>query len=130
MTNDTIFHKIVRGDIPTTKVYEDENFLAFLDIMPVALGHTLLIPKKHYTWIQDMPDQEYADFFLKAKEMIKKIKLGLSCDYVQMSVIGDEVPYVHIHLIPRFKNDGIKEMERKKYEVEQAEEFAGKIKSA
>lgn len=130
MEQETVFHKIVNGDIPATKVYEDDECLAFLDIAPVALGHTLVIPKKHYTWVQDMPNDEYTALFLKAKEVLNMIKSGLGCDYVQMSVIGDEVPYVHVHLIPRFRNDDVQEMKRTQYAEGQAQDYADKIKNA
>lgn len=101
MQNDTVFGKIIRGEIPATKVYEDEHFLAFLDISPVTKGHTLLIPKEQYTWIHDAPNEVIASIFVKAKELIDAMRKGIPCDYVQLAVVGNEVPHFHIHLIPR-----------------------------
>lgn len=100
-----IFCKIVAGDIPSHKVYEDDKVLAFLDIHPVSPGHTLLIPKEHYRWIQDMPDDLLKYSFIKVKELILKLKEKLGVDYVQLSVVGEEVPHVHIWLVPRFDKD-------------------------
>jgi histidine triad (HIT) family protein len=85
--NDTVFGKIIRGEIPATKVYEDEEFLAFLDITPVTKGHTLLIPKEQYTWIHDAPDEVIAKIFVTAKKIIEAQRASLSCDYIQVGVI-------------------------------------------
>ncbi|NCS99693.1 HIT family protein [Candidatus Parcubacteria bacterium] len=124
----TIFEKIIDGEIPCTKVYEDEKLLAFLDINPVYYGHTLIIPKEKYVWMQDAPDNLISDIFIKTKELMKSIKKGLSCDYVQVSVVGDEVPHFHIHLIPRYH--GRKNTGRINYKSsEQMNEYAEKIKS-
>ncbi len=102
MQNDTIFGKIIRREIPATIVYEDDQFLAFLDISPVAKGHTLLVPKAHYAWIHEAPDDLIAQLFIKAKKIIKAMRKGLPCDYVQIGVVGNEVPHIHVHLIPRY----------------------------
>ncbi|MCC6199039.1 HIT family protein [Candidatus Nomurabacteria bacterium] len=107
MQNDTVFGKIIRGEIPATKVYEDDRFLAFLDINPVAKGHTLLIPKEQYAWIHEAPDEIIADIFVKANHLIRAMRKGLSCDFVQVSVVGNEVPHFHIHLIPRFLTEEV-----------------------
>lgn len=129
MEEKNIFQKIIDGEIPATKVYEDDKFLAFLDIMPVFYGHTLLIPKDHYEWMQDAPDELISKIFIKTKELMKAIKKGLGCDFVQIGIVGDEVPHFHIHLIPR--HHGVKDAGRKKYEnTEQMKEFAKKIKEA
>lgn len=101
MENNTVFGAIIHGEIPAIKVYEDDSFLAFLDINPVTKGHTLLIPKTQYTWIHEVPDDTIAAIFVKAKELIVAMRKGLPCDYVQVSVVGNEVPHFHIHLIPR-----------------------------
>ena len=110
--NDTIFGKIIRKEIPATIVYEDEQFLAFLDINPVAKGHTLLIPKARYTWIYDAPDEVVGEIFVKAKEIINAMRKGLPCDYVQVGVVGNEVPHFHIHLIPRQLNEVVVQTNR------------------
>ncbi len=96
----TIFSKIVSGEIPVYKVAEDDNFLAFLDINPLAKGHTLVIPKKETDYIFDIEDQEYMQLFLFAKKIAKSIKKVIQCEKVGIAVIGLEVAHAHIHLIP------------------------------
>ncbi len=131
--NDTVFGKIIRGEIPATKVYEDEQFLAFLDISPVAKGHTLLIPKEHYAWIHEAPDELVAALFVKAKTLINAMRAGLPCDYVQIGVVGNEVPHLHVHLIPRFLSETVVQTTRPHtpYDsTEEAQSYADKIVSA
>lgn len=130
--NDTIFGKIIRGEIPATKVYEDDKFLAFLDIDPVTKGHTLLIPKEKYTWIHDVPNDLLAYSFVKAKEIILAMKKGIPCDYVQVGVVGKDVPHFHIHLIPRSFSEEVLQTSRPHTRYSNQEEatlFAEKIKS-
>lgn len=131
--SDTIFNKIIHKEVPATIVYEDEQFLAFLDISPVAKGHTLLIPKKSYRWIHDAPDELVGTIFVKAKEVILAMQSGLGCDYVQLVVIGSEVPHFHIHLIPRYLSEPVKISSRPEmpYESEaESTEYAEKIKNS
>ncbi len=131
--NDTIFGKIIRGEIPATRVYEDEQFLAFMDINPVNKGHTLLIPKEHYTWIHDVPSPLVGEIFIKAKEIIEAMRKGLGCDYVQVGVVGNEVPHFHIHLIPRKLTDPVGITTRPYVPYENPEEltiYASKIATA
>jgi len=104
---DCIFCKIIAGEIPAAKIYEDEKCLAFLDISPVTNGHALLIPKEHYQSIGDTPDELVAYLFVKVKELMPKIKKAMQADYVVLSVAGTEVPHLHIHIIPRNHNDGL-----------------------
>lgn len=130
MQNNTIFGKIIRGEIPATKVYEDEQFLAFLDINPVAKGHTLLLPKQHYIWMQDLPDALIGDIFIKSKELIVAIKNATGCDLVEVVVEGKDVPHFHIHLIPGFLEHKNATWEHVSYEEGEALSFAEKIKSA
>lgn len=96
----TIFSKIINGEISAYKVAEDENFLAFLDINPLAEGHTLVIPKKEVDYIFDMEDDNYAQFFIFAKKVAKAIKEVVPCTKVGVAVIGLEVRHAHIHLVP------------------------------
>lgn len=96
-----IFCKIARSEIPSQKVYEDEQSLAFLDIHPKAPGHTLLIPKAHYQWFDELPDDLSDHLFRVAKQLAKKQKESSDTDYVHLSIVGKDVPHVHIHLIPR-----------------------------
>lgn len=96
----SIFTKIVQGEIPAYKVAEDENFLAFLDIFPVAKGHTLVIPKKEVDYLFDLDDNTYSGLHLFAKKVAAGIKKAIPCEKVGVLVLGLEVPHAHIHLIP------------------------------
>ena len=127
MSEKTIFKKIIDGEVPCTKVYEDDAHLAFLDIGPVMEGHTLVIPKNEYEWIQDMPDDEYSELMLVCKKLITPIKQALGCDYVQMSIVGKDVPHVHVHLIPRFLGDNLPSFEPSPYPKGRAEELQSKL---
>ena len=101
---DCIFCKIVAGELPSYKVYEDEDFLAFLDIRPLNPGHTLIIPKKHYRWIWDIED--IFGYFEVVKKIANAIKKAFATDYVVSLVFGEEISHAHSWLIPRFKSDG------------------------
>jgi histidine triad (HIT) family protein len=96
----TIFTKIVKGDIPSYKIAEDDKFYAFLDINPLVKGHTLVIPKKEIDYIFDIEDGLYEDFFLFAKKVATGLKKVIPCEKVGVVVIGLEVLHAHIHLIP------------------------------
>ena len=95
-----IFSKIAAGEIPSYKCAEDENFYAFLDINPVAKGHTLVIPRREIDYIFDMEDDELAAFQLFAKKVALALKRVFPCRKVAQIVLGLEVPHAHIHLIP------------------------------
>lgn len=96
-----IFCKIIKGEIPSYKIYEDDKCLAFLDINPVTPGHTLLIPKAHHQMMTDTPDELISYLYVKAKELMVSLKDKLEADFVVLSVVGLDVPHFHIHLIPR-----------------------------
>ncbi len=96
----TIFSKIAQGEIPSYKVAEDENYFAFLDINPLAKGHTLVIPKREEDYIFDLSDDELAGMVKFAKRVAAKQKEVFGCKKVAMIVLGLEVPHAHIHLIP------------------------------
>tara|TARA_Y100000746_G_scaffold75211_2_gene63174 strand:- start:239 stop:637 length:399 start_codon:yes stop_codon:yes gene_type:complete len=96
----TIFSKIIDGKIPCYKVAENKDFLAFLDINPNALGHTLCIPKKEVDDILELDQETYQNLMLFSRKVALSIKNVLSCKKVSISVIGLEVPHVHVHLIP------------------------------
>jgi len=96
----SIFTKIVQGEIPAYKVAEDENFLAFLDIFPVAKGHILVIPKKEVDYLFDLDDNTYSELHLFAKKVAAGLKKAIPCEKVGVLVLGLEVPHAHIHLIP------------------------------
>ena len=99
-----IFCKIVSKEIPCDKIYEDKDFLAFLDIKPLNPGHILVIPKKHYRWIWDVAN--FGDYFEFAKKVERGIEKALKPERVVIWVAGEEVQHAHIHLVPRFKGDG------------------------
>ena len=94
----TIFTRIVRGEIPSYKVAEDERFFAFLDINPLTKGHTLVVPKQETDYLFDLDDRTLADMIVFAKRIARKLKI--ECKRVAVVVLGLEVPHAHIHLIP------------------------------
>jgi len=96
----TIFTKIVKGEIPSYKVAENDRFYAFLDINPVAKGHTLVIPKEETDYIFDMESKDLSALFAFSQVVAKAIKAAIPCKRVGVAVLGLEVPHAHIHLIP------------------------------
>jgi len=102
---DCIFCKIISGDIPSYKVYEDKDFLAFLDINPLNPGHTLVIPKKHYRWVLDVA--QFKNYWQAAGLVAQKLKQNLKAESINFVTLGYEVEHAHIHVIPRFKNDDL-----------------------
>ncbi len=101
----TLFTKIINGDIPCHKVDENEEFLAFLDIMPVKEGHVLVVPKVEVDYLFDLDDELLSRMMVFCKKVSKKIKKAFPCNRVGVTVIGLEVPHAHIHLIPIDKLD-------------------------
>lgn len=96
----SVFSKIITGELPSYKVAEDDNFIAFLDINPNAKGHTLVVPKKEENKIFDLPKDEYKDLMDFSYRVAKSLEKTVACKRIGMSVIGLEVPHVHVHLIP------------------------------
>ncbi len=101
----TIFTKIVNGEIPSYKIYEDEKFYAFLDINPLSKGHTLVIPKKEVDYIFDIDDSLLSELIVVSKMIAQAIEKAITCNRIGLMVIGLEVPHAHIHLIP-IHNEG------------------------
>jgi histidine triad (HIT) family protein len=99
-----IFCDIVNGKIPSNKIYEDDDFIAFLDIRPLNLGHCLVIPKKHHRWVWDVPD--VGKYFEVARKVARALKNIFQIKQVKSVVLGDEVPHAHVWLIPAFEGDG------------------------
>lgn len=97
---DSIFTKIIKGEIPCHKIEENEHFIAFLDIMPLKKGHTLVVPKVQVDYIFDLENQTLGDLMIFAKKVAKKIEATISCERMGVAVIGLEVPHAHVHLIP------------------------------
>jgi len=125
-----IFCKIVKKEIPCNLVYEDKNFLVFLDIKPINHGHLLVIPKKHVVWMQEADDKIIGNIYKLAKKMMLALKQSLKCDYVQLSVVGNEVPHFHIHLIPRYYDDNFRNFPTKEYLKKEDTKILNKIKNA
>ena len=120
----SIFTKIVNGEIPAYKVAEDENYFAFLDIFPVAKGHTLVIPKKEVDYLFDLEDELYAGLQLFAKKVAVGLKKAIPCEKVGVLVLGLEVPHAHIHLVP-MQNEGdlLNFSDKKKFTPEEFQEI-------
>lgn len=106
-----LFCKIIAGEIPSTKVYEDDNVLAFLDIHPVNIGHTLVIPKAHHTNLYETPDEDLARMIAVVKKLSIAIKKALNADGINIEMNNDPVAgqiifHAHLHIVPRFSGDG------------------------
>ncbi|MBR9691863.1 HIT family protein [Candidatus Woesearchaeota archaeon] len=131
---DCIFCKIIKGEIPCAKVYEDENVFAFLDIAPVSKGHTLVIPKEHGENLLDISDKALADTAKAAKKIAKAIVKATKADGFNFSqnngtAAGQGVMHFHFHIIPRFKEDRLKPWPHGKYEQGEDKDIAEKISS-
>lgn len=98
--NESIFTKIIKGEIPCHKIYEDADVLAFLDIHPVQPGHTLVIPKQQIEFVWDVDDELYAKVMLVSKKVAVRLKQVINTKYVGSQVVGVDVPHAHVHLIP------------------------------
>jgi len=96
----SIFTKIIDSEIPSYKIAENDKFLAFLDVMPLSLGHTLVVPKQEIDYLYDLPDELLGELFIFSKKVAKKLEKAIDCQRIGVSVIGLEVPHAHVHLIP------------------------------
>lgn len=119
----TIFTKIIKGEIPSYKIAENEHFYAFLDIFPLVQGHTLVVPKVEVDKFFDTPDSYLAEWLLFAKPIAKALEAAFPCNRVGISVVGLEVPHAHMHLIPINSMDDMN-FSRSKLKLS-PEEFAG-----
>lgn len=100
MMEDSLFTKIIKGEVPCEKVYEDDTTLAFLDIYPVQPGHVLVVPKKQVEFLWDLGDSDYQALLATVKKVAKHLRSVLGTKYVGAQVVGDQVPHTHVHLIP------------------------------
>ena len=125
----SIFTKIVSGEIPSYKLAEDNNYLAFLDINPNAKGHTLVIPKKESNKLFDLDQKEYLDLMSFSYRVAKAIEKTVPCKRIGMSVIGLEVPHVHVHLIPINTMSNMRFVEKEKLTSNEFESLAKDISS-
>ena len=96
----SIFSRIISGELPSYKVYEDDYFFAFFDIRPMVMGHTLVIPKKEVDYIFDLESEEYIGLMLVAQKVAKALKKVVPCTRIGVAVVGLEVPHTHVHLMP------------------------------
>lgn len=103
----SIFSKIISREIPAEIVAEDDRFIAFLDIMPMTMGHTLVVPKKEVDYLFDMDDRLLSDMILFAKKVAKGVRAAIPCKRIGVSVIGLEVPHAHVHLVPMNSADDV-----------------------
>lgn len=126
----SIFSKIAAGEIPSYKVAENEKFYAFLDINPLAKGHTLVIPRQETDYIFDLSDGDLAEMVVFAKKVAVAIKQAFPCIKVGMAVLGLEVPHAHIHLVPmQSEKDMLFSNPKLKLSEEEFKEIAAKISS-
>ncbi len=123
----SIFTKIVNGEIPCYKIAEDDNFLAFLDVNPNAIGHTLCIPKQEINKIFDLDDALYIGLMQFSKKIAIALEKAVPCKRIGMSVIGLEVPHAHVHLIPLNEMDEMRFQNKVSLSKEEFETLAKKI---
>ena len=102
MMPDSIFTKIIKGEIPCYKIAEDDRFIAFLDVFPIKKGHTLVVPKAQIDYLFDLDDSLLSDLMLFAKKVAQKMERAIPCERRGVAVIGLEVPHAHIHLVPLY----------------------------
>ncbi len=124
--NDCIFCKIVKGELPSYKLFEDELFFGFLDIFPRTRGHALVIPKNHHRWVYDVP--EFEEYWNSVNKLTKALQKALNPYFVSYVTHGLEVPHAHIHVLPRYEDETMFVPDTKKFSQEQMEETAQKIK--
>ena len=131
---DCLFCKIIKGDIPATKVYEDEHCLAFLDINPINKGHTLVIPKEHCKDIYDVPEETLTAVSLVTKKVAIAVKKATGCNGINIGMnnepaAGQVIFHMHFHVMPRFENDGHEHWKGTPYDKDATREDVGnKIK--
>ncbi|MDA3815754.1 MAG: HIT family protein [Prolixibacteraceae bacterium] len=127
----TIFSKIVNGEIPSYKIAEDENFFAFLDINPLAKGHTLVIPKTEVDYIFDLDEETYMGLQAFARKIAIALNKAIPCKKVGVAVLGLEVPHTHIHLVPMQSEQDINFANpKKKFSPEELEAIKNQIAKA
>lgn len=129
---DCIFCKIVKGELPCYKIYENENFVAFLDVFPFCKGHTLVIPKKHYQWVWEV--EKGGKYFEICQKIAKHFQIVSRNNLVTSIILGEEVPHAHIHLLPNLdgkvlrKTVNIALLKREKVDDSEAKELVKKLR--
>ncbi|MEY4723063.1 MAG: hypothetical protein RLZZ324_576 [Candidatus Parcubacteria bacterium] len=130
--SDCLFCKIVSGQIPSLKVYEDADVFAFLDIAPVNAGHTLVVPKAHHVSLEEMPVEDAARLFAAVRRLAPGIRAAVGAPAFNIGVntgkeAGQIVMHAHVHVMPRFADDGLTHWPKKHFTEEEMRGFAGKI---
>lgn len=125
----TIFSRIVAGEIPAHKIAETNDFLAFLDVMPTTMGHTLVIPKKEVDYLFNLDDELYMGLMAFAKKVAPAIEKAVPCKRIGVAVIGLEVPHAHVHLIPLNSMEDMNFNQKIKPTHDELAQMAAKIKS-
>ncbi|MDD5341292.1 MAG: HIT family protein [Patescibacteria group bacterium] len=130
---DCLFCQIIAGEIPATKVYEDDKILAILDIHPVNPGHALVMPKKHFVNLLDADEETLAAMILATQKIAKAVLAGLGYDAFNLELnngrlAGQIVPHLHWHIVPRTAEDGLQHWPGKSYKAKEAEEVSQKIR--
>ncbi|MBU0618799.1 HIT domain-containing protein [Patescibacteria group bacterium] len=130
--SDCIFCKIVAGEIPSFKIYENQDYLAFLDIFPFSWGHTLVIPKKHYPWVWEV--KNIGEYFQVCQKIAQHYQKTLNQKLVISHVYGEDIPHAHIHLIPNVKNymgklnERLGDLRQSQLQPEQAKKILEKLR--
>ncbi len=130
--DDCLFCKIIKREIPSQMVYEDDKVFCFLDINPIHPGHTLVVPKNHSTQLLEMDNRDIAAVFTAAKKVAAAVVTGVQADGFNLGMnneraAGQAVWHAHVHIIPRFSNDGLRHWPGRKYRQGQAEEVKDRI---
>ena len=128
-----LFCKIIKGEIPTNKIYEDDKVFAFLDVKPVNPGHTLVIPKKHVANIEEIEEEDLKALIVAVKKIGLRLKEKLPCpayNIIQNNgpVAGQEIMHLHFHIVPRFEGDGLKHFPHQEYGLGEAENIRERVK--
>ena len=125
----SVFTKIINGEIPCYKIAEDTDFIAFLDVNPNAKGHTLCVPKQEINKLFEMEEDHYLNLLKFSRTIAVALEKAISCKRIGMSVIGLEVPHVHVHLIPLNEMDEVRFQKKVSFTKEEFEEIAKNIKA-
>ena len=125
----SVFTKIINGEIPCYKIAEDTDFIAFLDVNPNAKGHTLCVPKQEINKLFEMEEDHYLNLMKFSRTIAVALEKAVSCKRIGMSVIGLEVPHVHVHLIPLNEMDEVRFQKKVSFTKEEFEEIAKNIKA-
>ncbi|MBA3706728.1 MAG: HIT family protein [Bacteroidetes bacterium] len=126
----SIFTKIINGEIPSHKIAENDQFLAFLDVFPLVMGHVLVVPKKEIDYIFDLEDNVLSEMMIFSKKVAKAVRVAIPCKRIGLAIIGLEVPHAHIHLVPMNSANDVNFTQVKlKPSQEELSEIADKIRA-